>query len=466
MPDSKSTAAVRPPSQRELFALIFPLALSGIFFPLGPPVISAALARTREPELALAAYSVAFSVTTVVASCLFGLRHMTAALGRDRDILSRMARFSLLVAGVATAILLVVSQPPAFSLLVERLLGIPAEIARLMPPALVVMAFNPLLSVGRGFHQGILVRNGTSGPIGIGALGHLVGVSIVMVAGIAFTDIEGPLLAALALFVGQIAYMVLVWLPCRPIIRKRVPDHDPGFKPEHRTYKYVVYFYMPVAVSILLTTIAEPALQTGMARTPLAGASLAAYPICFSLLLLAEAPLSNAMHVVIASVKDRASFLAARRFLASMAAVLTLIMGMVALPPAKEFVFGSLFGISGHVKELAMRAYPLLVLMPLIMSGRSLYLGGLVARYHTAPIRSAAMVQIIVLVAVLCAGVIYGQISGLIVALCAKMSATSAEVLFLRWHFRRLPWASEENRKSGRTVTSNSIQQEANDDIT
>ena len=101
-----------------------------------------------------------------------------------------------------------------------------------------------------------------------------------------------------------------------------------------------------------------------------------------------------------------------------------------------------------------------------VLCNQRVYLGGLVARYHTAPIRSAAMVQIIVLVAVLCAGVIYGQISGLIVALCAKMSATSAEVLFLRWHFRRLPWASEENRKSGRTVTSNSIQQEANDDIT
>ena len=42
------------PSQRELFALFLPLALSGLFYPLASPVVNAALARTADPELALA----------------------------------------------------------------------------------------------------------------------------------------------------------------------------------------------------------------------------------------------------------------------------------------------------------------------------------------------------------------------------------------------------------------------------
>ena len=33
------------PSQRELFALFLPLALSGLFYPLASPVVTAALAR-------------------------------------------------------------------------------------------------------------------------------------------------------------------------------------------------------------------------------------------------------------------------------------------------------------------------------------------------------------------------------------------------------------------------------------
>jgi len=72
------------PSQRELFSLFLPLALSGLFYPLASPVINAALARSATPELALAAFAIARSLSNPLISPLHGLRQVITALVYDR----------------------------------------------------------------------------------------------------------------------------------------------------------------------------------------------------------------------------------------------------------------------------------------------------------------------------------------------------------------------------------------------
>ena len=70
------------PSQRELFTLFLPLALSGLFYPLASPIVNAALARTSTPELALAAFAVARSLSNPLISPLHGMRQVVTALVR------------------------------------------------------------------------------------------------------------------------------------------------------------------------------------------------------------------------------------------------------------------------------------------------------------------------------------------------------------------------------------------------
>ncbi len=95
-----------PLTQRDLFAQVLPLALSGIFFPLGAPIISAALARTKEPELALAAYSVAFSIAALVSSALWGIRQISNTFGGDRRMLHLVGRLSLILSSIAVGTIL------------------------------------------------------------------------------------------------------------------------------------------------------------------------------------------------------------------------------------------------------------------------------------------------------------------------------------------------------------------------
>ena len=177
------TSSSPPPTQRALFAQVLPLALSGIFFPLGAPIISAALARTQEPELALAAYSVAFSVAALISSPMWGIRQLSNTFGGDRQMLHLVGRLALVLSSIAVGIILLICLAPISRFVLDRLMGIPPAIGRLVPPALVVMALNPYLSVGRGFYQGILVHYGKPGPIGVGAVGYLLSVAAAMVWG-------------------------------------------------------------------------------------------------------------------------------------------------------------------------------------------------------------------------------------------------------------------------------------------
>lgn len=423
--------AAAPPTQRQLFTLFLPLALSGIFFPLAAPVVNAALARTADPALALAAFAVGRGLSNALVSPLFSLRQVTTALAKDRQTLGVIHRWSAILGIGATSLLLIPTIPYFYEALVPGLMGIPADIARMAHPVLFVLAFSPLLVVGRGYYQGTLVRYGRTGPIGTGALLYLVGTAALLALGMAFDLLDGALLAAVALFGGQLLYMAAVWPPYRRVVATQVPKHDPEVAPHQRSGRYLMGFYWPLALATVILSLSEPLLQAGMARLPLAELALAAYPVCTSLSWLAGVPLWNIQQLAIAQITDRASFVAVRRFVLTASLVLTGAMVLMAVPPFAGWIFGYLMGLEGAIMDMAIDGFRILVPMPLLMGGRSLYHGVLISQDATRLARTGALVRLAALIAVLAAGVVDGRVHGLFVALVATQISAAAELAYL-----------------------------------
>ena len=425
------------PSQRELFALFLPLALSGLFYPLASPVVNAALARTADPEMALAAFALARGLSNPLISPLHGMRQVVTALIHDHEMRSYLRYWSVLFGGTGTLIILVASWPPFYRLIAGEWMGIPADIVAIGPPVLAVMAFSSALSVGRGYYQGILVRYNRAGPVGMGALGYLLGTTAFVWAGLVWWNIEGALLGALARFVGQIVYLVVVWWPTRGIT---IPQHSDQIQPEQRNTRYVFYFFLPLGLSSAILAGAEPVIQAAIARAPLALPSLAAAPVCISLTWLAGVPLWNVQQLVIARVSDRVSYNAVWRFVVIVSAVLTGAMGLLALPGIDRWVFGALIGLEGEVERLAIEGYQVFFISPFFMGWRSFYHGALITKGHTPPIRSASIARLVVLLIALATLVFYTSLNGLMVAIWALLASTLAELAYLGWHVRRLHW--------------------------
>ena len=429
-----------PPTQRELFVFFIPLALSGIFFPLATPAVNAALARSADPEVALAGFAVVRSLSTLLISPLFGLRQVTTALVMDQGMYQAVRLWSWRLGGGATVLLLAISVPAVYRFIVEEVMAIPGPIARIGPPVMAVVAFSPLLVVGRGFYQALLVRYGRTGPVGTAALGYLLGTAVLVVAGVSWGGLEGALTAALAYFGGQVVYLAMVWQPSRQISRALVPQHSDEVKPHQRQGSYVILFFLPIAISNVLTMLGEPLLQAGMARVPLTQESLAAYPVGMALIWLGGVPLWNIQQLVIAKVRDRVSYKVVGRFVGRVGLSMSVVLGVLALPGPADFLFGTLMGVEGTIKALAVEAYRWLLLTPVLMGARSFYFGVLIARDRPGPIRSAAMVRVLVLFAALVAGVWSNPDNGVRMAAWATMAAAAAEVLCLHFSVRRLVW--------------------------
>jgi hypothetical protein len=421
-----------------LLQQFMPLALSGVFFPLVPPIINAALARGPEPALALAAMGLVRSLSLPLVSPLFGMRQITTALVRDRDMMSHVRTASLVLSGGGTGLLLLLCLAPVYDWVVGTGMGIPPTLSRVAWPVLLVTATTPLLGVGRGFFQGVLIHYGRSGPIGFGALGYLLSATLVIWPSVLFTRVDGALLGALALCCGQTVYLALVWWPARAVIQERMPRHSPRIQDHQRSVGYVVGFFVPLAVAAVLSAAGEPLVQAAMARAPHAMVSLAAFPVCTSVLFLAATPLWNVQQLVIAQAQDRRSYAAVRRFVLLLGLAWTAAMLLLGWTPLAGWVFGGLIGVSGEVEALSISGFRWLGAAPLLLAGRSLYYGVLIGQSATRPIRTAAIVRLGVLVLALVLGAGVQRYAGLLVVLWAMLTAATAELVCLRGYVVRL----------------------------
>tara|TARA_Y100000588_G_scaffold389812_1_gene493575 strand:+ start:4328 stop:5641 length:1314 start_codon:yes stop_codon:yes gene_type:complete len=429
-------------SQRELWRLFFPLAMSGIFFPLSRPISNGAIARTSSPMLSLAASSVTMGVAMPFIAPLFGLKQVVTALAVDRELLRRLARLTLSLSGLSTFLLLILAIPPVFRYAARVVMGVPADVVELGIPAMFVMAALPVFSVGRGYYQGILVHYGNATPIGYGALANLLGASIAVFVAAIVLEMEGALSTAIAMLFGSVLYLVVVWWPCKPLFAHRIPRTHSSVAPDKRSMRAIVSLYVPLAVSTMITTVIEPAIQIAIARAPNAMLSLAAYPVCVSIAWLTRTHISNAQQVVVASVKNLQSYLDVRRFMHTIAGVTTVLMLLVALPWTSAFVFGTLTGLEGEILDFAVSGYLLLIPVPLINCGRSLYHGTLVSQGTTGGIQLAATIRVVVLILSLGSLVLLTELSGLYLGLVSILVSEIAECASLHISVKRLPLLS------------------------
>jgi hypothetical protein len=435
-------------SQRALLKLFAPLAMSGIFFPLARPVINAAIARSDDPATALAAYSVLFSLTIPLLSPLFGLRQIVTSLAIDRDMIRRLGIITLTLSGIATVPLIFAAVPAVYMWLTIEIVGVPEEIARIGPPAMLVLTTAPIISVARGYYQGILVKYGRANAIGFGALLYLVVSVAIAFPLISIFHVEGALAATIAFTLGSMAYAFIVWLPYRKVWNELIPEKDETLEDEKRNQKHIYKQYFPLAVSSILMATVEPVVQAAIARSPGSEVNLAVYPVVISLTWLSRVHLWNAQQIVIARVKTFAQYGDVRRFIFAIAAITTSLLALLMIPAMSRWIFGNLMGLEGPIRDMAIKGFPIAIAIPTLQAVRSFYYGTLISQERTGGIQVAAFVRIGVMILLLASGVSYGRLNGLYLALIATALGDLSECLILKLYIRRIVWTTPINRNA------------------
>lgn len=209
-----------------------PLMLNVLLWWATPLIINAVLARTANPDTALAAFAVVEAVAWFIAAPVGQLQHASIALVKCSETHRRVWTWGCVVAFAMLGLLLLISIPSLREPLLGYLFALEADLIAVAGPALPIAAAYPLLYGIRQYYQGLFVRSGR--PVVVGA-GAVLRVTAIVVAAVLVQDagIGGAVLGVgLAVFGLAIEGLFLVRYSRRDVMPELRAKRAAAINPE------------------------------------------------------------------------------------------------------------------------------------------------------------------------------------------------------------------------------------------
>jgi hypothetical protein len=424
-----------PLSWPRIFRAWWPLAASWMLMGLELPAVSAVVARLPEPQINLAAYGVVFALSMIIESPIIMLLAASTALSRDWDSYLKVRRFMMNAGAFLTTLHVVIAFTPVYYFVVVDLIGAPSAIIEPARWGLMIMTPWTWSIAYRRFNQGVLIRFGHSNAVGLGTAVRLSANLVVLSIGYLVGTMPGIIVAASAVSMGVMSEALFVGLRVRPILKRLQqikPDGDP------LTLKTFLRFYIPLALTSLLTLLVQPIGSAAISRMPGALESLAVWPVVSGLLFLLRSVGIAYNEVVVALLGEPQAQESLRRFAKILSLSLTAILFLVTATPLAGFWFRELSGLSPALAHLAQSSLWFALLLPAFSVWQSWYQGSLVYARTTRGVTEAMALSLIVSSAILGAGVLWGRITGLYIAQAAFTLGGLAQMLWLAYRTRRI----------------------------
>jgi hypothetical protein len=196
-------------------------------------------------------------------------------------------------------------------------------------------------------------------------------------------------------------------------------------------------FYIPLAMTSLLTMLSNPIGSAGLSRMPLPKSSMAAWTVATGLVFLMRALGIAYNEVVVALLDERGSQPSLRRFTGLLAAGASAGMLLVTATPIADLWLLKVQGITPELARLAHGALWIGLPIPALNAIQSWFQGKILHSRRTRGITEAIVAALLANITVLAAGVIYGRITGIYVAMAALLAGMFAQTGWL-WLRSRL----------------------------
>jgi O-antigen/teichoic acid export membrane protein len=135
----------------------------------------------------------------------------------------------------------------------------------------------------RRFHQGVLIRFGHSNAVGVGTVVRLSANIAVLAIGYLTGTVPGIVVATAAVSTGVMSEASLLGCGCARSYRDCNRSRLRGTRSRCRSF---LRFYIPLALTSLLTLLVQPIGSAALSRMPGALESLAVWPVVSGLLFL------------------------------------------------------------------------------------------------------------------------------------------------------------------------------------
>jgi hypothetical protein len=394
------------------------------------PAVAATIARLPEPEIGLAAYGgVVFPVSLLVEAPIIMLLAASTALSTDRDSHRRLRRFMIAAGAGLTALHLAVAVTPLFDVVVVGWMGAPLELHAPARTGLLIMTPWTWSIAYRRFQQGVLIRQGRTRVVGAGTAVRLLVNFAVLAIGWAAGG-TGIVVGTAAVAAGVLVEALFVGIAVRPAVRA-LPDGPPETPLGLPRF---LHFYVPLALTSLITLAALPIASAAMTRMPRTIDSLAVWPVINGLAFTLRSLGFAFNEVVVALLDEPGAAPALGRFAARLAAATTLVLLAVAATPLSVVWFAGVSHLAAPLAALGATAIWASLPMPAASVVQSWFQGVLVHAHRTRPVTEAVFAGLATSVLVLLAGIAHGGITGLYVGLSG---AAAGAIVQSVWLWRR-----------------------------
>ncbi len=408
----------------------WPLAASWLLMGVEQPMLSAVVARLPDARINLAAYGgVVWPIALIIESPIIMLLSASTALSKDWASYRKLWNYMMIAGGALTALHALVAFTPLYYVVVQGLLGVPAETVEPARIGLQIMLPWTWTIAYRRFNQGVMIRFGHSRSVGAGTVVRLAAGMTVLSAGLILGALPGIVVATLAVAVGVSSEALFAGRVVRPVLRYELAVAPPVEPP--LTYRAFFQFYIPLVLTSLLSLLAQPIGSAALSRMPGALSSLAVWPVVTGLVFMVRAFGLALNEVVVALLEVPGARPVLRQFTAILCVATLGILLLLAATPLSRLWFEGVSALPVDLSDLARRALWLGIPVPAMVTLQSWYQGQLLYSRHTRAISESVVVFLVVITAILAAGVAWGRTTGVFVGMVGMLVSTTAQTVWL-----------------------------------
>jgi hypothetical protein len=413
---------------KKIFIFWIPLAATWLMMASEGPILAAIIARLTDPKFNLAAFGVAFSFGVLIESPIIMLMSASTALVKKRDSYIKLRNFSLTLIAICTLVMLLFITPPVFYFIVQRMIGLPENVARLTHQACLFLIPWPGAIGYRRFYQGILIRSNLTRRVAYGTMVRLVTMSTTALVCYIFFSLNGATVGTLSLSLAVTAETIASRIMAHNSVKQLMSEEQNAKIENPLSYRFITKFYYPLALTSMLGLGIHPMVTFFMGQSRMPIESLAVLPVISSLVFLFRSLGLSYQEVGIALMgENNKNFKMLRNFAIYLGIAVGLALSLITFTPLSHIWFHKVSGLSLELTRFAHLPAQILTIFPALTLLISFQRSLLVRNERTTPITIATSIEVVAIFTILfvAIAVFYpiGAIAAAIALVIGRLSA-------------------------------------------
>lgn len=379
---------------------IFPLVVTTLALSLTGPLLNAGMARLPDAAETLAAFALAFGITTFLASPLHQVHNVSLSLVTGESTRRATLRFVMAAGAVFSTVLLLLAATGLGPLVVEEWHGVSGSLAATTIEAFFYLVPLPWISGLIRHRMGVLMKYERTADIGYATFAKIAlsAAMVLLLLPMSFVQDRPILLPVIATYVGLAGEWVVL---SRGFRRKVRPLLEAGDAEPARSLSQgaIFRFFWPLGLTMAVQGFSRPLVNLFVSREVGGEIALAVLAVVYP---LAHTPYGwlnelRSLKVVFGEAMDRGAL---RRYFLTCGVVSFVTMaGLFWVAPLRDWILLDLIGVTIDLAERCALPLILFSFFPLVVTVRSYFHGEALRCRTTGPLAPSGPVRIVAILA-------------------------------------------------------------------